>query len=127
MPDVESPIMTVRRHVLILAFVCMPLWLPSPGFSQEEAERQTREDWQAQVERARQKVEQIRREGTFVDQESEPPEETDKEIARRALRDDDLRAGDVVSTENGFVRFEGTTADEKRIFTPIAPPPNYRK
>lgn len=74
-----------------------------------------------QVDRARQRVEQIRREGKFVDHENQPRQESAKEPARRALDDEDLRKGDVVSTESGFLRFEGILPDNRRVFSPVDP------
>jgi hypothetical protein len=119
--------MKLRQYMLLAASVCAELWLMSPAFAQEVGERQTREEWQAQVERARQRVEQIRREGTFVDQENQSPQVIAKETARRALNDEDLLPGDVVSTENGFLRFDGVSPDDKRIFSPVDPASNHGK
>jgi septal ring factor EnvC (AmiA/AmiB activator) len=119
--------MKLRQHIVLVTAVCTQLWLISAAFTQEDADRQTREEWQAQVERARQRVEQIRREGAFVDQESESVQEAARATARRALEDEELRAGDVVSTENGFLRFDGLSADDKRIFSPVEPASNHGK
>lgn len=111
--------MNFRSHMLLIS-VCAQIW--SPAFAQEESGTQSREEWQAQVERSRQRVEQIRREGKFVDEgpSSEAvAREIDREIARRALDDEDLRPGDLVSTDRGLLRFEGVTPDNKRIFTAV--------
>lgn len=104
--------------VMLITF-CAQSWACAPGLAQEDGGDLTREQWQAQVDRARQRVEQIRREGKFVDQEDPSPQQIDREIAKRALDDEDLRPGDVVSTANGFVRFEGLSPDNKRIFAPV--------
>jgi hypothetical protein len=119
--------MKLRQHIVLVTAVCVELWLISPAFTQEDTDRQTREEWQAQVERARQRVEQLRREGAFVDQENESAEDAAKETARRTLEDEELRAGDVVSTEKGFLRFDGLSPDEKRIFSPVDPQLNHGK
>jgi hypothetical protein len=116
MRNVSEP---MKLSALLLVSVCAQLWACFPGLAEEDGDNLTREQWQAQVDRARQRVEQIRREGKFVDQEEQSPQEIDREIAKRALEDDDLRPGDVVSTANGFVRFEGLTPDNKRIFVPV--------
>jgi hypothetical protein len=114
--------MSFGRHKLVIIAAYAQLWLlGSPVLADEDEATQTREEWQAQVERARQRVEQIRREGTFVDQEAESEQENAKETSRRALDDEALRAGDIVSTENGFVRFDGLAPDDKRVFSPVAP------
>jgi hypothetical protein len=125
-----QPNITARHHVkcdpspmkfsliLVITF-CAQFWVCFPGFAEEDGDNLTKEEWQAQVDRARQRVEQIRREGKFVDQEDQSRQEIDREIAKRALDDEALRPGDVVSTESGFVRFEGLTPDNKRIFVPV--------
>jgi hypothetical protein len=98
-----------------------------PGFSQTDGARTEREEWLAEVDRARQRVDKIRKEGSFVDDERETVAEAIKERTRRALADEDLRPGDLVSTEGGFVRFEGISPDSKRIFTPVDPQPRHQK
>lgn len=109
----------MKLSAILLISACAQLWVCFPGFAQEDGDNLTREEWQAQVDRARQRVEQIRRDGKFVDQEDQSPQEIDREIAKRALDDEDLRPGDVVSTASGFVRFEGLSPDNKRIFVPV--------
>jgi hypothetical protein len=109
----------MKLSAILLISACARLSMCSPASAQEDGDNLTREQWQAQVDRARQRVEQIRREGKFVDQDEPSPQEIDREIAKRALDDDDLRPGDVVSTASGFVRFEGLTPDNKRIFVPV--------
>jgi hypothetical protein len=114
------------RSCTLLVPVCAHIWLLNPAFAQEEASTQTREEWQAQVERSRQRVEQIRREGKFVDKGPSPEavtREIDSEISRRALDDEDLRPGDLVSTNRGLLRFEGVTRDNSRIFTAVPQQP----
>jgi phytoene/squalene synthetase len=106
-------------RVLVAISVCAPLWLAAPTFAQEDVDKTTRDEWQAQVDRARQRVEQIRREGRFVDEEKQSPQEAAREMLTRSLDDEDLRPGDIISTEDGFLRFEGVSSDNKRIFVKI--------
>ena len=106
-------------RVLVAISVCAPLWLAAPTFAQEHVDKTTRDEWQAQVDRARQRVEQIRREGRFVDEEKQSPQEAAREMLTRSLDDEDLRPGDIISTEDGFLRFEGVSSDNKRIFVKI--------
>ena len=113
--------MKFRRLILLVILVGVKSWMLSAAFAQQDEDQSAREEWQAQVDRARQRVEQIRREGKFVVQENQPGQESAKELARRALDDEDLRKGDVVSTESGFLRFEGILPDNRRVFSPVDP------
>jgi hypothetical protein len=106
-------------RILVAVSVCAPLWLGVPTLAQEDFDKTARDEWQAQVDRARQRVEQIRREGRFVDEEKQSPQQAAREMLTRSLDDEDLRPGDIVSTEDGFLRFEGVSSDNKRIFVKI--------
>jgi hypothetical protein len=90
-----------------------------PAFSQDESDLGTREEWQARVDRARDRVEQIRKGGSFVYEDREVLREAIKERTNRALDDEDLRPGDFISTGGGFLRFEGISPDGKRVFSPV--------
>lgn len=111
--------MNPGTRVLVAVSVCAPLWLGSPTFAQEDIDKAARDEWQAQVDRARQRVEQIRREGRFVDDEKQSAQEAAREMLARSLDDEALRPGDIVSTADGFLRFEGVSSDNKRIFVKI--------
>jgi hypothetical protein len=113
----------LRLAGLVSAF----LFSNGPAFCQDEDGLIARKEWQAQVDRSRQRVDQIRREGTFIYQEQETSQEEIREQINRALDDDGLRPGDVVSTNDGFLRFEGTSPDNKRIFSPLKPQAPYRR
>ena len=101
---------TMKPGALIFAAVsvCAPLWLAAPTFAQEDVDKTARNEWQAQVDRARQRVDQIRREGSFVDEETQSPQQAAREMLTRSLDDEDLRPGDIISTEHGFLRFEAS-------------------
>jgi hypothetical protein len=117
--DEERDSMKPGPRMLLAVSVCAPLWLGVATFAQEDVDKIARDEWQAQVNRARQRVEQIRREGRFVEQEQQSPQEASRELLTRVLEDEDLRPGDIVSTESGFLRFEGISSDNKRIFVKI--------
>jgi hypothetical protein len=72
--------MKFRRLVLLVILVGAKSWMLSPAFAQQDEDQSAREEWQARVDRARQRVEQIRRGGKFVDQESQPRQESAKEL-----------------------------------------------
>jgi phytoene/squalene synthetase len=108
-------------RMLLAVAVCALLWPNAQAFAQEDVDKNAKEEWQAQVDRARQRVEQIRREGKFVEQEEQSQQEAARQMLARGLDDEDLRPGDIVSTENGFLRFEGISADNKRIFVQTVP------
>ena len=65
----------------------------------------SREEWQAHVEASRQRTKPVKRQHqSFV-----PKEPSQNEIAeaasRRALQDDSLKPGDIVSTTDGLFQF----------------------
>jgi hypothetical protein len=72
--------MKFRRLILLVILVSAKSWMLSPAFAQQDEDQSAREEWQARVDRARQRVEQIRRGGKFVDQESQPRQESAKEL-----------------------------------------------
>jgi phytoene/squalene synthetase len=115
---VKSTLKPCARNFVAVS-VCASLWLAAPAFAQEDVDKTARDEWQAQVDRARQRVEQIRREGRFVDDEKQSPQQAAREMLTRSLDDEDLRPGDIISTERGFLRFEGVSSDNKRIFVKI--------
>lgn len=68
----------------------------------------TREDWKERVAKAKQRIDQMRRDRqSFV-----PPEPSQEEIADRrmqdALDDPSLMPGDVVATRKGLLQFRGS-------------------
>ena len=85
--------------------------------------RVSREQWLADIEAARRRIEERRREGrSFA-----PPVPSDEEVARetfqRVLEDDSLRAGDIVATSRGLLMFKGQSSNERSLndFAPVAP------
>lgn len=80
----------------------------------------TREDWNERVSKAKQRVDQMRRERrSFV-----PPEPSQDEIADRrmqdALDDPSLMPGDVVATRRGLLQFRGSP-DRARTLEDFVP------
>jgi hypothetical protein len=89
----------MTRLLWVIGFL---LCATGSGFSQDDGARTERKDWQARVDRARQRVEKLRKEGSFVPDEQESFSEAIKERTIRALDDEDLRPGDLVSTKAVF-------------------------
>lgn len=97
--------------------VCLALLMPSVGRTEESLDddgpRLSRQEWLDSVESARQRVERMRREGkSFVPVEAPIDEAVDN--SRRVLRDETLRAGDVVSTDRGLMQYRGRAGDVPR-------------
>jgi hypothetical protein len=105
--------------VVVSAFA--QFWLPTPASGQDGAVEPGKAEWRARVQKARERVEQLRREGKLAIRRENPLKANDRENARRAMTDEQLRPGDVVATESGFVRFEGMSPDNERVFVPIGP------
>lgn len=93
-----------------------------PESDQPSEPRVSREQWLADIEAARRRVEERRREGrSFA-----PPVHSDAEAAhetfQRILEDDSLRAGDIVATSRGLLMFKGQSSNERSLndFAPVA-------
>ena len=107
----------MRRSCLILVVVSLTA-SPSTGcFAQERTTPDTtvmsREEWQAHVKAARERLGQMRRERkSFV----APPPSQDEiaEAASKRVLEDDLRPGDIVSTKAGLFRFRGSPDRERK-------------
>jgi hypothetical protein len=74
---------------------------------ERDPSQMSREEWLAHVEASRQRIELMRRQHqSFV-----PQQPSQNEIAeaasKRALQDDSLKPGDIVSTTDGLFRFRG--------------------
>lgn len=81
---------------------------------QDPSEKISREQWQAQIRASRERSEIARRERRFFVPPPPTAEELAEEASRRALEDDSLRPGDVVSTNRGLFRFQGTPDGERK-------------
>lgn len=79
-----------------------------------EPSEMSREEWQTHVKAARERANMMRREGkSFV---AQPPtlDEIAAEASKRILEDDSLRPGDVISTNRGLFRFQGSSDRERK-------------
>jgi hypothetical protein len=71
------------------------------------------EEWQAHVKAAREQADMMRRERKSIAQPP-TPDEMAEEASKRALEDDSLRPGDIISTDRGLFRFEGSPDRERK-------------
>lgn len=67
----------------------------------------TREQWLARVEQAKQLANEVARIIGSAPAPDVDPLQQDRRASERAMRDDTLRPGDIVSTPNGLVLFRG--------------------
>jgi hypothetical protein len=74
----------------------------------------SRQQWHAQIKAARERSEIVRRERRFFVPPPPTAEDLAEEASRRALEDDSLRPGDVVSTNRGLYRFQGSPDRERK-------------
>lgn len=81
----------------------------------------SREQWLANGEEARRRIDQMRREGRSFAPPPQSVEEAAREASQRALEDDSLRAGDIVSTDRGLLVFKGRSSGEPGLndFAPL--------
>ena len=80
---------------------------PAQERPERDVSEMSREEWQAQIRADRERSQLIRRERRFLVPQPPTPEELAEEASRRVLEDDDLRPGDVVSTNRGLFRYQG--------------------
>lgn len=73
-----------------------------------------REEWQARVKTSREHVDLMRRQHrSFVPQQP-GPDEMAEAASRQVLEDDSLLPGDIVSTNHGLFRFQGSPNRERK-------------
>ena len=107
----------MRRSSHFIAMVSLTASLSIGCYAQEsstiDTNQMSREEWQAHVKAARDRLSLMRRERkSFV---APPPtqDEIDEAASKRVL-EDDLRPGDIVSTKTGIFRFRGSPDRERR-------------
>ena len=74
----------------------------------------SREEWQNHVKAARERANMMRREGRSFVAQPPTPDEIAEEASKRVLEDDSLRPGDVISTNRGLFRFQGSVDGERK-------------
>lgn len=116
--------MRARSTAALSVVLAYGFLLPQPSVAQDQSEPDqaiSREQWRANVEEARRRVDQMRREGRSFAPPTQPAEDASKEMLQKILEDDSLRAGDIVSTERGLLVFKGRSSGEPgRIdFAPV--------
>jgi hypothetical protein len=83
------------------------------GLSIDERPEVSREEWQAHVRASRERADLMRRERRSFAPRAPTPEEIAEEATRRALEDDSLLPGDIVSTSKGMFQFRGAPGGER--------------
>jgi hypothetical protein len=110
--------MKMKPSVVLLAICGLAALFSMRCIAQERSEQDSsqmsREQWQAQIKTARERSEIVRRERRFFVQQPPTSEELADEASRRALEDNSLRPGDIVSTNRGLFRFQGPSDRERR-------------
>ncbi|SHJ85930.1 hypothetical protein SAMN05444159_1709 [Bradyrhizobium lablabi] len=67
----------------------------------------SRDEWRSKVEDARRRAEQQRREGINLIPPQVSETAIEAEMSRRAIEDESLQPGDIVSTNRGLFKFKG--------------------
>lgn len=108
----------MKRSLLFVASVSLAAIFSMDCCAQErDPSQMNREEWRAQVQAARQRLELMRRQHrSFIPQEPSQYEIAET-ASKRVLEDDSLQPGDIVSTTHGLFRFRGApdgqrTADD---------------
>ena len=79
----------------------------------EDSPEVSREEWRAQVQTSREQTDLLRRQRRSFVPPAPTPEEAAAEASRRALEDDGLLPGDIVSTSQGLFQFRGVVGRER--------------
>jgi hypothetical protein len=107
----------MKLSVKAIAIWGITAFAPSHCLSQEQPQQDpsqiTREQWQARIKAARERSETIRLERKFFAPRPPTAVELAEAASRRVLEDDSLRPGDIVSTNQGFFRFQGAPDQER--------------
>jgi len=84
----------------------------------------SRDEWRSKVEAARRRAEQQRREGVSLVAPQASETEIEDEMSRRAIEDESLQPGDIVSTNRGFFKFKGGPPENRGLddFVPMIAP-----
>ena len=108
----------MKPYVVMIAMCGLTALFPMRCGAQERADQDpaemSRQQWQAQIKAARERSETIRRERRFFAPLPPTVEELAEQASRRVLEDDSLRPGDVVSTNRGLYRFQGSPDRERK-------------
>lgn len=79
----------------------------------EESSEVSREEWLAQVRASRERADLMRRERRNFPPYAPTAQEIAEEASRRALEDDSLMPGDIVSTNQGLFQFRGAPGGKR--------------
>jgi hypothetical protein len=83
-------------------------------WAEREPSAMSREEWQARIKADRERSQLVRRERRFFLPPPPTPEELAEEASRRVL-EDDLRPGDIVSTNRGLFRYQGVPERQRTL------------
>jgi hypothetical protein len=100
--------------IINLAVVAFSMGCGAQERQAVEPSEMNREEWQARVRASREHADLMRREGRASVRLPPTVDEMAEEASRRALRDDSLLPGDIVSTNRGLYRFRGAPDKERK-------------
>jgi hypothetical protein len=106
-----------RKPISVAAGTTMILWsvgCAAQDRPPDDPPQINREEWRAQINAARERVDTMRRERKSFAPRTPTPDERAEEASRRILQDESLMPGDVVSTSQGLFQFQGSPDRERR-------------
>lgn len=112
MPFTESwnfvAIIVRMKQILLAALVLCPLACAAQERAADAPVELSREDWHARIKIARERAEVMRRERRSFTSLPPTRDEIAAEATKQVLEDESLVRGDIVSTNRGLFRFEGS-------------------
>jgi hypothetical protein len=113
----DRPRSKMRKHILIATTSFAALGSTgclSQELGAEDSVEVSRQEWQAKVRASRARADVMRHERRGLVPQAPTPDELAKEASRRALEDDSLLPGDIVSTNRGLFQFRGQPGGERK-------------
>jgi hypothetical protein len=108
----------MQYAVVLVAAVGLAVLGAKGGIAQERPAEVTAEpsraEWQAQINASRERAGQMRRELRSSIPQAPTPQEIAAEASKRAIEDDSLLPGDIVSTDRGLLQFRGAPDRERK-------------
>jgi hypothetical protein len=102
---------SIAAVLWLLASCSLPFL--AEGLSDQDPALMTREQWQAHLKSLRERANVSRLQRSTVAPPPPSQEELAAQASRRALEDETLLPGDVVSTNRGLFRFQGSPNRER--------------
>ncbi|WP_339028243.1 hypothetical protein WI604_25785 [Bradyrhizobium symbiodeficiens] len=111
----------MKRKLIFLAIVHLPVLCPAQDLPDDAPVEMSRDRWRDTLKASRERANLMRRERRGLPTYQPRLRMSAEEASKRILEDESLIPGDVVSTNRGLLRFQGSPEREHRPedFVPV--------